>query len=106
MKSFDFFQTGPEARDCTVPYDIIFHRKMTVGEFVKEVLTRNEWGYIDIYDSNDKENCYRKKNCICSYSRDKTETNFPEDILDKKIMSATAHGGWTRMDYTLILLEE
>ena len=105
MRSYSFVQTAPEAGDCTAPYDIRFSKQLTVREFVNEVLQQNEWGYIDVYDPNDEENWHRKKNCSCFYRQDEIKTSFPEDILDKVIISATAHGGWTRMDYTLTLEE-
>lgn len=93
MKLFEFISAGPEAGDCTAPYDIRFNRECTVREFIDEVLKRNEWGYICI---NNYVNGPR-----CEYKYDKLLTPLSHAILDMPIKSATANGGWTRMDYVL-----
>ena len=105
MSSFSFVQTAPEAGDCTAPYDILFHKKMTVKEFIKEVLTRHEWGFVNIYDPDAHDNLYKRKDCVCCYLYDEVKSCFPVDILNTYISSASAHGGWTRMDYMLKLEE-
>ena len=95
MDLFRLRSTGPEAGDCTAPYDVIFNRECTVREFVDEVLKKKEWGIIFIgsrYSGSPR----------ISYSGDKLKSSaFPDDILDKTIQSATSRGGWTNMDYIL-----
>ena len=93
MKLFELISAGPEAGDCTAPYNIRFNRECTIREFIDEVLKQNEWGYITIDD-------YVNGPC-CEYRNDKLLTPLSHAILDMPIKSATAHGGWTRMDYFL-----
>ena len=93
MKRFELRPTGPIAGDCTVPYDVVFPDGCTVREFIEAVLTRDEWGYISI---NNYVNGPR-----CEYKYDKLLTPLSHAILDMPIKSATASGGWTRMDYVL-----
>ena len=102
MNNFSFIQTRPEAGDCTAPYDIHFYKQMTVEEFVNDVLQRNEWGTIYIYDPDNPDNWYRRKEC-CVYSGSILKRRFPDNILNRAIKSASSHGGWSLMDYTLVL---
>ena len=102
MDKFRFIQTAPEAGDCTAPYDLQFLEPMTVGEFVEEVLKRNDWGTIYIYDPDNRENWYRRKE-RCEYDHGNLKVRFPDDILMREIKSASSHGGWSLMDYTLVL---
>lgn len=102
MSKIYFIQTAPEAGDCTAPYDVHFCQPMTVREFIDEILTRNEWGTVYIYDPNNPENLCRRKEC-CEYKYDKLKSLFPDYIQERTIESASAHGGWTMMDYILML---
>lgn len=101
MKSFTLKRTGPICGDETAPYDVVFLEKMTVREFVDYVLTLNEWGSIALclpgFSANDMQPC-------CQYSHDKLESELPEEYMDRTIASATAHGGWSLMDYILTLI--
>ena len=94
MKPFELRAAGPEAGDCTTPYHVEFYGECTVREFIDEVLKQNEWGYVRIgkfFDGPQIE-----------YSHEKIVSGvFSPDILDAIIKNATAHGGWTRMDYML-----
>jgi hypothetical protein len=91
MKLFELHASGPTAGDCTAPYDVVFRNECTVREFIDEVLRKNEWGFIRIFDGP-----------YIEYRNDKiTYGDFGTNIFDSKINKATAHGGWTRMDYTL-----
>lgn len=94
MRLFDLRASGPTAGDCTTPYDVVLRNECTVREFIDEVLKKGEWGYVRIgiyFDGPQIE-----------YSHNKIVSGvFSLDILDARIKQATAHGGWTRMDYTL-----
>lgn len=94
MKLFELRAEGPEACDCTIPYNVVFRNECTVREFIDEVLKKNEWGYVIIgsYFNGPR----------IEYTHDKIVSGvFSQDILNAKISNATAHGGWTRMDYML-----
>ena len=101
MKSFTLKRTGPIGGDETAPYDVVFLEKMTVREFVEYVLTLHEWGRIALcipgFGSGDMQP-------YCQYRQDKLESELPEEYLDRTIASATAHGGWSLMNYTLTLM--
>lgn len=94
MKLFELHASGPTAGDCTAPYDVVFRNECTVREFINEVLQKHEWGFIRISDGPGIEYKYDKI----------TYGGFGPNILDSKINKATAHGGWTRMDYVLDIL--
>lgn len=94
MKLFELRSAGPEAGDCTAPYDVVFRKECTVREFIDEVLKQNEWGSIIIGSYFDGPRI--------EYEHDKIVSGvFCQDILNAKITNATAHGGWTSMDYML-----
>lgn len=87
--------------DSTAGYLVILDKEYTVDEFVNEVLTKNEWGYIGIYYEN--MHWFESGNPKCEYKWNKLISKLPDDILNKKISSVTAHGGWSNMDYLLKL---
>ena len=94
MKLFELHAEGPEAGDCTIPFNVVFHHECTVREFISEILKKVEWGYVIIGSRFDGPRI--------EYEHDKIVSGaFSQDILDAKIKNATAHGGWTRMDYML-----
>ncbi|MDT3386704.1 MAG: hypothetical protein LIR46_02920 [Bacteroidota bacterium] len=94
MKLFDFIATVPTVGYYGTPYELLFYKECTIREFIDEVLKRNEWGTIHINDY-----------ISCSYEKDKLKTPLSHAILDATIKSATAHGGWSNVDYWLDILE-
>lgn len=100
---FRLIQSTPESGDCTCGYKVLLDKEYTVKEFVDTVLTEKnkEWGYIGIYNPSDFFGRTSGNLCIeYRYGKITTE-NFGNDILNKKIMSVSASGGWSRMDYIL-----
>ena len=98
---FRFIQTGPERGDCTAPYKVEMDCEYTVRSFVEEAITRNDgkdWGYIGVY----KYRVPHGEPCI-EYRWGKSVGEMPEKILDLKVLSATADGGWSRMDYIMVV---
>lgn len=87
--------------DCTAEYSVILDKSYTVEEFINEVLTKNEWGYIGIYNEGQAWFDFGDPNC--EYKYDKLVTQMPEDILKEEISEVKASGGWSRMDYLLTL---
>ena len=96
---FRFIQSTPESGDCTCGYKVLLDKEYTVQEFVDMVLSeRNkEWGYISIYYPSD----FFESPCIEYRRGEIISDKFGNDILNKKIMSVSASGGWSRMDYAL-----
>lgn len=95
----DAHECGYFCGACDYSYSIKFNRECTVGEFIDYVLTIvNEWGYVGIDSHNDIFG-----DPHCEYRYGKLLYEMPSDVLDKKVVSANATGGWTRMDYILHL---
>lgn len=103
-----FIQTHATGGDCTAPYDVMLDKPYTVGEFIKEVLTThsNEWGEFFVrrkgrgYFDRMARAKYRygeMKNC----NGEKTE--IPEEFASLFIKEVKASGGWSAMDYDLII---
>ena len=113
---FELKQCGKERSDCTAPYDVVFNyknRHPTVKNFLEYITkTRNnDWGYLYISPSSAYKDIWsliRYNGTLESitYSRglwDKNYDIFIEKYGKQKIKSATADGGWSRMDYVLLL---
>ena len=83
-----FIQTHEMGGDCTAPYDVKDHNEI-VADFVGEVLNKykNEWGYFEI------------DGCKFEYKYGELLDLIPTSVLQKKIIDAKEHGGWTNMDY-------
>lgn len=101
---FELRYVGPTGSDCTAPYDVILNGEYTVAEFIKDALLRpREWGYIGIRNNRVRYAIFGDPNC--AYSDGKLLSNLPDEYLTRKVISATASGGWSRMDFLLTLEE-
>ena len=89
---FEYIAIGETSSDCTTPFKIRFDKKLTLGEFIKQILTKNEWGYIEIGKTQIE---YRGNKIISS--------NPFTKFYDKTINECYAGGGWSRMDYDIVL---
>lgn len=98
---FRFVQVGEESSDCTRSYKLILDKECTVGEFVNAVLSRqDEWGDIRLDDEK-----FQFGKPFCEYACGKifnSDDSFSEEFLSKKVISASAYGGWGLMNYTLV----
>lgn len=93
---FKLERLRPEGSDCTAPYDVILDKEYTVEEFVKAVLSNiREWGEIRI-DIGAKSYF---ANPTYAYKYGELLVPIQDDFLHKKVTSASAHGGWSLMDY-------
>lgn len=82
--------------DATAPYKVILDKEYAVSEFMKTVCERvYEWGYIGIKSENSFFG-----DPFCEYGYGKLFGTLP-GFMDKKVKSAKADGGWSRMDYIL-----
>lgn len=82
--------------DCTSIYSVKLDAVYTVEEFIDAVLKHHsdEWGSIEIKNLETVKECEYSKGVIkCGL--------FSPDILQKTVISAKAHGGWTLMNYQL-----
>lgn len=97
---FKLEATGCERSDCTIPYQVIFDKEYTVEEFINIVLSERprEWGSVGINDGSSVLG-----NPRFHYKYGKLLTALTADVVDKKIVSARAVGGWGNMDYILTL---
>ncbi len=95
---FSMRYKGPTAGDCMAPYYVDFKKVSTVREFIEAVLKNTEeWGYIGICS---KDNIFGSPNNEFRYGKADISNDI-EKYLDSIIIGATAHGGWSRMDYLL-----
>jgi hypothetical protein len=90
--------------DQTCLYDVVFNKKnVTLSEFIQDVLHKtNEWGNISIKDIklNSK---YRLKYRNGTIENVDVFKNIENNDLDSVIYDANASGGWSMMDYMIIL---
>lgn len=100
---FRLYQSGPTCGDCTALYAVKLYSDYTVSSFIKEVLeTRpDEWGYFGI---DNGKSIFGDPDCQYKYGA--LLSTLPDYILDKKVVSVSANGGWTRMDYTIKIEKE
>lgn len=94
-------QNTPTGGDCTAGYVVTLDKEYTVEELIKEVLTRNQWGYIGIY--NEGQALFERGTPNCEYRQDRLVTEMQKEVLPMKIKSVMASGGWSRMDYVIRL---
>ncbi len=98
-EKFSLIYTGGPYGDETCSYDGHLNQPLTVREFIDAVFEQrpDEWGRIRIW--NHAYTSYLEYNHkYITY----ISSQF-NDYLDRKIKSFSAHGGWTLMDYNLVL---
>lgn len=109
----DVFQLVNERKcgDATSWFDVEFSKPTTVYEFLAEVSNRcrnhirGDHGHIAVYDKQHPSFEDVKHALSISYETDGSMDidRFPVEILQSRIYSATANGGWGLMSYHLYL---
>lgn len=100
-----FIQTHAAGGDETAPYDVILDKPYTVGEFINEVLTTrsNEWGEFTVKNKKgwyvEIEYHYGEIETLDGHQ----VTKLPDDLCALLISEVKASGGWSNMDYDLIV---
>ena len=95
-------QTHPDSRDCTAPYDVELDKPYIIGELVNEVLTtrKGEWGEFRVRHEGDGWlDCFFR----VEYKYGKLIGELPNDIANLPIIKTTSCGGWSAMDYYIIV---
>lgn len=97
-KKFSLIYTGGPYGDETCSYEGHLNQPLTVREFIDAIFEQHpdEWGSVYIFN-----NAYLEYSC----GEIKYISSQFNDYLDKKVKSFTAHGGWTAMDYSLVVEE-
>lgn len=103
-----FIQTHEASRDCTAPYDVQLDKPYTVAEFIREILVArpNEWGKFYV---RRKGSDWMDRMAVIEYrygkmeSRDGEKLVIPEEFATLSIKEVEARGGYTAMDYDLII---
>lgn len=106
--SLKFIQTHAESRDCTAPYDVILDKPYTVEEFIREILTTRlgEWGEFVV---RRKGSGWFDRMAVVKYrygkmeNRDREKTEIPDIIASLPVEEVKANGGWSAMNYHLII---
>ena len=91
----EFRQIGKTRGDETTPYEVTGYKSQKVSELVDEILQEHpeEWGYISVGEG------WFFNLPHCEYEYGKLLDVLPADVLLKHVVSVSAEGGWTRMDY-------
>lgn len=94
-----FTVAGETRGNGTTPYMVTDYEARTVREFVNEVLESrpNEWGEISVVDGQ----CIN--NPSYEYKHGRLMGEFQKSILNREIDEVKASGGWSRMDYIIVV---
>lgn len=103
-----FIQTHEASRDCTAPYDVVLDKPYTISEFIEEILKAhpNEWGKFYV---RRKGSGWLDRMAEIEYrygkmeNRDREKAEIPDEFASLPILEIKARGGWTNMDYDLII---
>lgn len=97
MDNFKLERISDIYPDCMADFDVIMNEKVTLKQFIDIVLTKrkNEWGNISIGNKNLKYNLGIPENNISDVFSDKE--------LNTIIFDVSAYGGYSLMNYTIIL---
>ena len=86
-------QISQSAPDCTVDFSVYLSRPYTLKEFIREITTFKEHGYLHITSSE-------FRSLTVEYDHNKFEpTEDFKRVENRLINKVSASGGWGRMDY-------
>ena len=100
-----FKEVGPERGDCTQPYKVLINKKpYTVREFIDDVMHQRpkDWGYIELYSKRPSSFDDRPISDV-EYRHGEMFGSFSDNDQNREIKDISADGGWSRMDYILIV---
>ena len=106
---FELKMSEPMNSAEEAPFDVTLDKEYTVKEFIDAVMTKtDEWGCITVTTDPLPSMSWLLKCPRCEYKYGKTVTAKKNDLfttapelLSKTVVSVSAKGGWTRMDYVL-----
>jgi len=84
--------------DMSAGYDVVLDRVYTLGDFIDEIITFNEWG--DLYVGFNAT-CTFKDMLRFSFCKNSNQllTDVPQELKENIIKNVSSHGGWTKMSY-------
>ena len=92
--------TSEPRGDACADYTITSDGNYTLGEYIDNVLTRGEWGYIYCLTTPFEKTPLLSLPKYLEYNQDKIIKGKRSPIIDKKkVKSIHSSGGWSRMDY-------
>ena len=100
-----FKEVGPERGDCTQPYKVSISKKpYTVREFIDDVMRQRpkDWGRIELYSKRPSSFDDRPISSV-EYRRGEMGGRFSNNDQNREIKEISADGGWSRMDYMIIV---
>lgn len=98
-QSFELIQVSPTYQDCTCKYDVVIPENYTLYRFISDILIEHsgDRGSIEITNEAGLKSSGRY-NC----GNVDILPNF-DFMLNRRVLSATAHGGYTIVDYKIIV---
>lgn len=100
-----FKEVGPERGDCTQPYKVSISKKpYTVREFIDDIMHQHpkDWGYIKLYSK--RPSSFDDQPILAvEYRYGEMFGSFSDNDQNREIEDISADGGWSRMDYILIM---
>lgn len=99
---------GDDRSDCTAAYTVDLCKDCTVTLFVNEILRcrSSERGTIKIFCKETPGWIIKSPEAMCTYKYGKIVSSLPDIYANKKVLSASADGGWSLMDYCLVIENE
>lgn len=97
MSNFKLERISDIYPDCMADFDVIIDVKITLQQFIDIVLyqRKKEWGTISVNDKTLKYNCGNIENDVSDIFSDKELNSFIFDV--------TAYGGYSLMNYKIML---
>lgn len=92
---FKLIRITPIGGDETAGYRAELDESYTAQQLLTEILSKDEWGYITFK--------FAMRSISGKYTNSKTTLILPNSIGQKEVVSVTAFGGWSRMDYIITL---
>lgn len=92
-------QISQSAPDCIVNFSVYMSRPYTLKEFIREVTTFKEHGFLHIHSSE-----FRSIEVEYDYNKFEPTEDFKR-VENRLINKVSASGGWGRIDYYIDVKE-
>jgi hypothetical protein len=92
-------QISQSAPDCFVDFSVYMSRPYTLKEFIREITTFKEHGFLYIYSSE-----FRSITVEYDYNKFEPTEDFKR-VENRLVNKVSASGGWGRIDYYIDVKE-
>ena len=101
-KKLELKRQGPQGPDCTSLHSVIMDGTMSLREFIDAAMAKCPDCH-GAFRIAGRDGLPTPKQASADYDKGRLLEAFPDDLMDLPVARAVARGGWSAMDWAVIL---